>query len=109
MRISDWSSDVCSSDLKAGKNPPYPEVSRRMVKSVALCHRGRARSGPCAGLHGSADGDHRSRGVVAVAHNSRSAYPQKVLDLAASDSEHESAMPLTDLSTPFPTNKGGNS
>src|SRR3546814_17916149 len=33
MRISDWSSDVCSSDLKM-RNTPKPEIHRR-VREVA--------------------------------------------------------------------------
>src|SRR3546814_1921099 len=28
MRISDWSSDVCSSDLDPGPNPPFPPRTR---------------------------------------------------------------------------------
>ena len=44
-----------------------------------------------------------------MAHNSRSAYPQNVLDLAAGDPELGRAMPLPDLSPPFPADKGGHS
>src|SRR3546814_3045278 len=36
MRISDWSSDVCSSDLLADDRRPGPAV-------VGLCHQGRRR------------------------------------------------------------------
>src|SRR3546814_3797803 len=43
MRISDWSSDVCSSDLVAGQLPPRP----RRLRALARRRAGRAgRRGP---------------------------------------------------------------
>src|SRR3546814_9803395 len=40
MRISDWSSDVCSSDLEAGGNVVVPE---RAVVGIGIEHRRRQR------------------------------------------------------------------
>src|SRR3546814_6700922 len=58
MRISDWSSDVCSSDLEA-RAPPWPlPFDLRSVGSVAPTYGfpGRSRSRGGALSRGSADG-----------------------------------------------------
>src|SRR3546814_5891844 len=39
MRISDWSSDVCSSDLKAADNNPVPRPQALLYHPVAALHR----------------------------------------------------------------------
>src|SRR3546814_2712093 len=36
MRISDWSSDVCSSDLDHGAVPPAPDVGEGVLRPVAV-------------------------------------------------------------------------
>src|SRR3546814_6041018 len=40
MRISDWSSDVCPSDLSIGRRPPQPRCRRRQALSSrsSACH-----------------------------------------------------------------------
>src|SRR3546814_114751 len=49
MRISDWSSDVCSSDLACGlRFPWYGGESARSPVSRRLCNTGRPLPGPCA-------------------------------------------------------------
>src|SRR3546814_7053577 len=49
MRISDWSSDVCSSDLETGESVDYPDYGYKLAdaiasgdvdKGVALCGSG---------------------------------------------------------------------
>src|SRR3546814_1163306 len=37
MRISDWSSDVCSSDLESIKIDPSPEMRKELVKWIKYC------------------------------------------------------------------------
>src|SRR3546814_12669361 len=37
MRISDWSSDVCSSDLSTASSPGRPRVQTHLCASVSIC------------------------------------------------------------------------
>src|SRR3546814_10800046 len=57
MRISDWSSDVCSSDLLAGLFDEQDEAVKWMIRNViAEAHKAGAKVGLC----GQAPSDHRS-------------------------------------------------
>src|SRR3546814_6882668 len=42
MRISDWSSDVCSSDLTPGTSDQHPDVRRRLWRMRAQIEAARA-------------------------------------------------------------------
>src|SRR3546814_18230192 len=52
MRMSDWSSDVCSSDLKAGRRPPRGRVRPHQLAQQGEFFGGRRRAADAAYLFG---------------------------------------------------------
>src|SRR3546814_17611046 len=52
MRMSDWSSDVCSSDLKAGRRPPRGRVRPHQLAQQGEFFGGRRRAADDAYLFG---------------------------------------------------------
>src|SRR3546814_10782276 len=79
MRISDWSSDVCSSDLDAALSHGTPRRDRTLPRDDRQAVRGeherfpddqRPRlQGPCAGDHRRRGQDRRDRGNASGARN----------------------------------------
>src|SRR3546814_11115600 len=49
MRISDWSSDVCSSDLLVAADPADAEIARIGMPEIVARHRGRRQHGEALG------------------------------------------------------------
>src|SRR3546814_8542370 len=85
MRISDWSSDVCSSDLEhdAENRQPKVAVFRPQQPAGAARRRGGGRGLPRAVRGGGMSGDHMSGGGPDPAHLER--LDRVVADYLASD------------------------
>src|SRR3546814_10478855 len=82
MRISDWSSDVCSSDLPPGSSPPVTSTWRQpsahsaaaaLLRSVACGTRRRASA--AFGVSRSIRGNNSARSAATVAFAARSVPP----------------------------------
>src|SRR3546814_12713342 len=84
MRISDWSSDVCSSDLPDGGSRPRPSRSCRSSR------------GGCWGLR-SLLSSRLARAIRAAVGNARGAPPESLYHLCPAHRQHRRAAPLLGL------------
>src|SRR3546814_5241023 len=83
MRISDWSSDVCSSDLLSLRTAPFPESVRRraLARRRALLENPLRVLWACrriaGGVAAAMPGDHRSPGGVTLIIRRRRSWPSR--------------------------------